>query len=159
MAEAGKVVKARKPKAFGTWAVAKIFQTRSYGAREGPKKQGKLHSSNLQWTLAGLSDTWHELQQQVCSVLPRASSIASDYSCLCLFCVLTQAAAGSPDIDNATVVTAYLQKNGVDLADKISQAAHSNLCGKLADAAWLAALKEHLPQFTGVQQATGKAGM
>lgn len=159
MAESGKPSKAPF-NTFGTWAVKNIYSSRNYGSRKGPTRQGTLHSLGLQWTLAGLSDTWHELKQQVCSFIDVVLQLGvSLHLTLSHSCLHAQAAAGSPNIDANAVVTAYLRQHSIDSKDPKGQGAHTNLCGKLANADWLAALEAHLPQYTATQHGTGKAGM
>jgi hypothetical protein len=57
------------------------------------------------------------------------------------------------------VVTAYLKSNGIDVNSKHGKAAHSNLCAKLAEADWLAALNDYLQTYTAAKQSTANAGM
>lgn len=159
MAESGKPSKASS-KTFGNWAVKNIFSSRNYDPRQGPPRKGTLHSLRLQWSLAGLSDTWHELKQQVCSFIDVALQLGINlHLTLSQLCLHAQAATGSPTIDENAVVTAYLRKHSIDSKDPKGPGAHTNLCGKLVNADWLAALEAHLPQYTATQQGTRKAGM
>jgi hypothetical protein len=53
-------------KALGDAAVDAIYAERNYSnLGSTPRKTGVLHASGLRWSLAGLSDTWVRLREQV----------------------------------------------------------------------------------------------